>query len=76
MKQRSISRQVKNHIELFPASVLLQRRPWEAISLPRGSYLLVINKQNETLLNSYRKVTAFLRHRGYQVFFWTPTGQP
>lgn len=75
MKPRGITRQAKHHIVLFPASALLQRRPWEAITLPRDTYLLVITKRNETLLKSYRKVTSFLRHRGRRVFFWTPTGQ-
>lgn len=71
MKQRY----TKNYIELFPASVLLQRRPWRAIALPEGAYLLVTTTRNERLLSLYRKITPVVRQRGREVFFWMPALQ-
>ena len=75
MKLEGVSHRVKNHIELLPASALLQRRPWETISLPKDAYLLVTTTKNERLQRLYRKITAVVRQRGRQVFFWMPTHQ-
>jgi len=75
MKQRDIPSHTKSHIELFPASELLQPRPWDTISLPEGAYLLVTTTKNERLLNLYRKITPAVRQRGREVFFWMPNFQ-
>jgi len=69
MNRYQVSKQV---VQIFPATLLSQRKPWASAVhlLPTNSCLIVADTGNEKQTQITRQVARSFQSRGWQVLIW------
>jgi hypothetical protein len=62
----------KHHIEILPAALLSQRKPWQAISgdLPERAWLLVLPKHSSRIHQTILALARALEEKGKRVILF------